>query len=49
MANPIRKDELINDDALEALKTMSKLLQDDANALIALMNATGDYSALLSL
>ena len=43
MANPILKDDLISQEALDALERMSKLLHDDALAMEAMIKATGQY------
>ena len=47
MANPILKDDLISQEALDALERMSKLLHDDALAMEAMIKATGQYAGSL--
>ena len=47
MANPILKDDLISQEALDALERMSKLLHDDALAMEAMIRATGQYAGSL--
>ena len=47
MANPIKKDDLISDDALKALEEMSRLLREDKENLDALMATYKQYAGVI--